>query len=97
MKARIQVTPDVPELTQALEDCSEQIYKALRPIIENSDHNIFINALFMSSMTISTLMCDTDQQIDEVLDCLCKFIKTNASEVKSLMKRREKRRREKNE
>lgn len=95
MKARIQTPPDIPELTQALEECSTRIHTALHPILESTDHNVFINALFMSTMTISTLMCDTDQHVDEVIDCICTFIKTNVPEVKALIKRRQQRMREK--
>ncbi len=73
--------PDVPELQEALTQCVLQIGSTLLPLLKTTDMNVFINALTVSLMEFSTLMCETNEQFDQVIECVCHTMKMNSRSV----------------
>lgn len=80
--AQVKEAPDVPEIHQAMAECKSKMHEALFPVIMANQPNVSINCLTAVLMETATLMAETSEDFDEVIEALCQTIKLNAPSVK---------------
>lgn len=76
--AELRQIPDVPEISKALGETIQKLRDAIYPVVIKSDPNLTLNALTMILIGFATCTCDTQAEIDQVLDMVCLGIKKNS-------------------
>ncbi len=70
--------PDVPELHACMLKTINDLKKAISPILIKINPHITLNALVALLLDYSTFTCESQEEVNDVVDCMCKALKENS-------------------
>ncbi len=76
--AELKLMPDVPELSRELAKTINKLKDAIYPVIMDCDATMSLNALSVILIGLATCACDTQAEVNQVMDMVCLGLKKNS-------------------
>lgn len=74
IKPKIVTIPDIPEIDEALKECTCKIAQAMESILLETDSQIFLNSFINIFSAWSTAKCENQNELDETLEVICDML-----------------------
>ncbi len=75
--AELKQMPDVPELSQRLGQTITKLKDVIYPVIMECDPTMSLNALSMILIGLATCACESQSEVNQVIDMVCLGLKKN--------------------